>query len=315
MSWSQIQTFRRRRNPAAPEGPPIFEVDEAKYSVQPFELMPERPNQVILVPALGRAGPFPFTAKSDGPIEVFYIKAVVYEDAAGVPGAPVTTYDIDWFFEHPGKKIQFMNRQLSLLACAGDGGRPYVLPESIFVPAVQSLNVTFFNNEAVARHVELVLGSIKFYHFSVDAQTKEEIIGYVARRERTYTYFQTTDNAKVSLTALQLGQLAGFVLPDSTDMEIMKLTAQSTGAFRCKITDGQNDRGLMQQRMHSSLLFGGHHTDTFTGLSGSGGIFPARWATSWLVRRAAQVQLEFDDLSGAPNTVDPVLAGRRISYA
>lgn len=309
MSWSQLQTFRRRKADG------IYEVDEAKYSVQPFELQPERPNRIIRLAAGQVRGPFPLSAKSDGPIELFYVKVVVYADDNGAPGAPVTTYNIDWFLEHPGKRVQFMPRPLSLMACAGDGGRPYVMPESIFIPAVQSLNVTFTNNDTLnARHVEFVMGAIKFYHFSVDQVSKEEIMGYVARRERTYAYFQTTDE-KVVLTALQAGFPVFFTIPDSTDLEIMKLTVQSTGMFRAKITDGQNDRGLMMQSIHSSILFGGHDPTPLSGIGGSGGLFPARWATSWLVRRAAQVHLEFDDLSNAGNTVDPVLAGRRISYA
>lgn len=315
MSWSQVPTFLRvsDKDPD-PKKRGVIYMNPAKDWVQPFELTVSKPNQIISLAAGGQAGPFPLTAQYDGPIEVFYIKANVYEDDAGEPGALVTDYDIDFLLEHPGKRIQFSNRIVPLIALSGNGGLPYVLPETIFIPPVQSLNITLINNDlANARHVEIVMGGIKFYPNMAPSDMKAETWKYVDRRERTYAYWQTTDEPVV-LTANQ-ENIFFMTIPDNSDFEVFKLTAQATAAFRCLVRDGQNDRALTGDRVHSSLLFGGHQPLTGNAaVSGSGGLFPARWATSWLIRRSTKVQLDLLDLSGAENKVKCVFGGRKISY-
>jgi hypothetical protein len=308
MAWDQVKTFLRN-------GQGQVFINPAKDYIQPFELSVTKPNAIVKVPAGQRVGPFPLTAQYDGPIECFYVKVVVYEDSNGEPGAPVQDYDIDFLLEHPGKRIQFSNRFVPLLALSGDGGRPYVLPETIFIPPVQSLNITYVNNDGVNdRHVEFVMGAIKFYPNQSPGPIKRDVWAYIERRERTYAYWQTTDEAAV-LNASDVDRQFFMTIPDKDDLEVLKLTAQSTGEFRCRIRDGQNDRALTGDRIHGSLLFGGHQTTAAGGgLGGSGGIFPARWATSWLIRRATKVELDLTDLSGAQNTIKAVFGGRKVSY-
>lgn len=304
-SFAQIPTFVR--NPQTG----IISVSEQKDYIKPFELPVTNPNEVVTMAALQEVGPFTLTARHDGPLEIFFVKAVVYD----TNDVPLTNYDIDWFLEHPGKRKQFMNRFVPLIATAGDAGRPYVLPETIFLPAVQSLNVTFRNNDNAVRKVELVLGCIKYYANAAPVDQRDKIWKYAQRRESTYTFFQTTD-AAVALTALQTGLDARITVPDDTDLEIFKLSAQSTAAFRAQLRDGQNARAVTGARIHSSLLFGGHvATAMGGGVAGSGGNFPARWPTSFLVRRSTQLNMIFNELGNVANTVKVVMAGRRISYS
>ena len=312
MPWSQVPTFLRDKDTGQ-----IY-MNPAKDWVQPFELSVSKPNQIIQIPAGGRAGPFPLTAQYDGPIEAFYVKANVYAPAEDPtqPGALLQTYDVDFLLEHPGKRIQFSNRIVPLLGLSGNAAQPYVLPETIFIPPVQSLNLTLYNNDLVnAVFVEFVLGGIKFYpNMAPAGAIKEEVWKYVDRRERTYAYFQTTDEPVV-LTGLQKN-IFFMTIPDNSDFECFKLSQQSTGAFRCLIRDGQNDRALTGADIHRDLLFGGHAEmpDGAGGFLGSGGIWPARWASSWLIRRSTKVQLDLTDLTGSDNTIKPVFAGRKISY-
>ncbi|MGI0149766.1 MAG: hypothetical protein ACREDF_09590 [Thermoplasmata archaeon] len=305
MSWAQVPTFLRDKQGRTYLNP-------AKDWVQPFELSVSKPNQVITLAAGERRGPFPLTAQYDGPIEVFYVKVVVYDDT----DTPVTDYDIDFLLEHPGKRIQFSPRMVPLLACSGDGGRPYVLPETIFIPPVQSLNITLRNRDLVnERRVEIVLGGIKFYPNQAPGMIKKEVWEYIERRERTYAYLNTTDE-EIVLPAGATDDPNFMTIPDNADFECFKLTAQSTAPFRCRIRDGQNDRALTGDKIHSSLLFGAHQvTAAGGGVGGSGGIFPARWATSWMIRRSLKVQLDIDNLDTVnPNTVKPVFGGRKVSY-
>lgn len=305
MSWSQVQTFKRD-----PQGR-IFVNDEKDF-IKPIELPTDAPNRIVTIAANTRVGPFPLTAKHDGPIEIFYIKVVVY-NASDVAQAD---YNIDIQFEHPGKRKILQNRDIPLIAVAGDAGRPYVLPESIYLPEIQSLLVTYNNLDSAQRKVELVLGGIKYYKNSVPKELRRQLMDYVERRERTYTYFMTTDD-EVSLDASEGDQSEIMTVPDDTDLEILKMTCEATGAFRASLKDVENDRQITSgAQIHSSLLFGGHiATAMGGGVGGSGGCFPARWATSLLVRRSTQLELLFDDLSGQANTVKPVFAGRKIAYA
>lgn len=286
-------------------------LNPAKDYIQPFELTLDSPNEVVTIPANSRRGSFTATAQFDGPIEIFYIKAIVKDQS----NVPLTNYNVRVLFEHPGKRVLMQNRSVPLIAVAGDGGRPFVLPETIMIPAVQSLNVTLWNDDSQERRVQLVLGGMKYYPNAAPEDVRDDIWKYVELRKRTYTYFQTTEEA-ITMTAGQTDAIGNIRVPDDADLEIFKLTAQSTGRFRARIRDAQNDRGLMNSKVDGSLLFGGHiATAMGGGIGGSGGIFPARWATTWLVRRSVRFRIEVDDLSGAPNTLNPVFAGRKIAYA
>ena len=163
--------------------------------------------------------------------------------------------------------------------------------------------------------VEFVLGGIKFYPNMAPPDIRAETWKYVDRRDRTYAYFMTTDEPVV-LTSLQ-ETLFFMTVPDNADLEVFKLTSKSTAPYRCLVRDGQNDRALTGDKIHSSLLFGGHYDLTLGGspaVAGSGGVFPARWATSWLIRRSVKVQLDLVNLSQADNAIKPVFGGRKISY-
>lgn len=308
MSWDGIKTILRDDQGR------LF-LNPAKEYIRPYELTMEKPNRTITIPAGGQVGPIPMTAKLDGPIELFYIKVLVTDDQT--PPVPVTTYDIDWQIEHAGKRKIFSNRVMPLSATAGDAGRPYVLPETIFIPAVQSINVTFFNRDlGNARRVTLVMGGIKFYHQAAAQDVRKDLLGYVERRERTYTYWQLTDSLIV-LSANEANRAALMTIPDDADMEVFKMTSKSTGLYQAEIIDSEYSRSLTSGvKLQTSLLFGGHiATALGDGIGGSGGIYPARWATSLLLRRSGKFELQLDDLSAAPNTVKPVFGGRKISYA
>lgn len=305
MSWSQVPTFKRDAQGR------VF-VNPEKDFIYPIDVPTDAPNQTITLAANTRVGPFTLTAQSDGPIEFFYIKIVVKDNT----NTQLTDYNIDFFLEHSGKRKYLMNRDVPLIACAGDGGRPYVLPETIFLPAKQSLQVTFNNLDSAERRVEFVMGGIKYYPNAAPTKTRAELWNYTERREKTYTYFLTTDE-EIALTASETDAIYEATMPDDTDLEILKLTAEATGIFRLSIQDLSTSRSMTSgQQIMCNQVFGGHiATAMGGGLGGSGGVHPARWATSLLMRRSTQLELVLDDLSAAPNTVKPVFAGRKIAYA
>jgi hypothetical protein len=306
MSWSQIQTILKDAQGRLFTNP-------AKEFIRPFELPMDKPNKTITIPAGQQAGPIPFTAKLDGPIEIFFIKVLVTDDN----DTPVTSYDIDCQIEHAGKKVILSNRVMPLSAVSGDAGRPYVLPETIFIPAVQSINITFFNRDTQNdRKVTIVMGGIKYYHQAAPAEIRRDLLSYVERRERTYTYWLLTDSLIV-LDASETERSCLMTIPDDADMEVFKMTSKSSGAYEAEIKDSEYDRSLTAGvKLHCSLLFGGHDSTALAdGLGGSGGVYPAKWATSLLLRRSGKFEILVNNLTNSQNTIKPVFGGRKISYA
>jgi hypothetical protein len=186
-----------------------------------------------------------------------------------------------------------------------------VLPETIWLPAVQALLVTFFNDDSAERRVEFVMHGIKYYPHAAPEDMKNEIYSYTERRERTYCYWQTTDEP-VALVGSATGTEAFYTVPDDADLEIFKVSAVSTAAFRVEHRDGQTDRTYTSARIHGSLFAGGFSPTAI--LSGAGGVFPKRWATTMLVRRSIKNKFVFNNLSGSTNNVFMTLGGRKISY-
>ncbi len=310
MVWNQISTFKRDQ-----EG--RIYVNPERQFVKPFELPCDPPNVVVTVPAGGRAGPFPFTARWDGPIEIFYFKVTV-GDEDGIENF-LTDYNIRIFIEAPGKRKNLMNRPIQLISMAGCAGRVFVLPESVYLPNPQALSVSWINDDANVRNIELTMGGIKFYPNRAPEQIRRDLYGYASLRSRTYCYFMTTD-ADTTLTAGSTAQSL-FTVPDSEDFEAYKLTAHDTNvtagqSFRTRIREMSTDSAMTGAQIIAPNLWGGHDpTPIGGGIGGSGGIFPYRLATSMLIRRSTQVELETLEVGGGTHTIQYLMSGRKVSYA
>jgi len=298
--WAQIPTFRR-----LPDG--TIETNPLKDYAAPFDLLVDNPNSVITLASNQQGLGLPMTARHDGPIEVFALKAIVLDS----DNAPVTAHNVFFDLEHVGKRKKLNNRPIHLRSVQGDGGRPYILPETIWIPAVQSLFVRFYNNDLAERRVEFVLQGVKYYPHAAPDYLRKDIYSYTERRERTYCYFQTT-NEDVTLAGSATGTQAFYTVPDDADLEIFKATAVSDAAFRIQHQDGQTDRAYSSALMHSSLFFGGF--DASAVMFGAGGVFPNRWSTTLLVRRSIQNKFVMNNLSASENDIWITLGGRKISY-
>lgn len=306
--WAQIPSFRRRKTGPRPEDF-VIEVNPLKDYAVPFDLTPDKVNgtHVVTLAANQQGAEVPMTARHDGPIEGFAIKAIVLDSNNAPVAAPVIRVEI----QHVGKRKLLMNRPIDLRTIMGDAGRPYVLPETIFLPAIQSLTLRLFNDENAERRVEFVVHGVKYYEHAAPDSMRKELYEYTERRERTYTYWQTTDQV-VALGGSATGVSADLTMPDDADFEIMKATCASDAAFRVDYVDGGTDRAYTASRIHDSLFFGGFSPTAIA--SGAGGVFPSRWATSLLVRRGIKNRFVMDNLSAQTNNVFITLAGRKISY-
>lgn len=266
-------------------------------------------TNVITVGAGAAVGPFPMTVRYDGPFEGFYqmIRA--------------SSQEMTLFLELPGRKRFLMNREIHLGTLIGDAGRSGVIPETIFVPAVQVVLARFRDLSGSQQTVEYGLSGIKYYPMQAPQEVRKEMFSYLERRERTYPYWLTSDE-DIVLTPLQTGVFATFTVPGDTDLEIFKCTAWTDQAgsvgktIRGQIFESQDGRPLSNSMMDISLLMGGLDATALAGqFLNSGGIFPKRYATSWLVRRGTKFSVKLDSSSTATVRVFLTFWGRKISYS
>jgi hypothetical protein len=309
MIFNNIPTFKRDAQGRIVANP-------MRQFVKPFELTISAPNNTFTLPAGGRVGPLPMTARFDGPLELYYLKVTV-----GTPNIEdfVTDYAIRVLIESPGKRKTLMNRPIQLTSIAGTAGRVFVFPETIWLPSPQSLDFSFFSDAAVDLNVEMTIGAVKFYAPAAPSKLREELFGYASLRSRTYCYYMTTE-ADVTLTAGQTATNFANV-PDDADLEIFKLTARDTNttageSFRTRIRDMSTDSAVTGDAIIAPNLWGGHDpTPIGGGIGGSGGIFPYRLPTSLLVRRSTQLEFTTTELGGGAHTIQYCLAGRKVENA
>lgn len=270
----------------------------------------DAPNAIISLAASQTGRTVTYTARHDGPIEIYAIQAVVFNQAT--PPVVQTTHDIRVTFYHAGKRKNLNNRPIHIRTIQGDAGRPYILPETIWLPSMQAINITFDNLDVTAYNIEFILHGVKYYPAAAALDVRKEIFEYAERRERTYCYFQTT-NEDIALAGNATDQEANYTIPDDTDFEIVKASAVSDGQFRVAHRDAQTDRNYTSAQIHHSMFFGGYDTAALI-TTGSGGAFPGRWATSCLVRRGVTNRFVIDEISGQTNNIYITLAGRKISF-
>ena len=310
MIFNQVPTFKRDQQGR------IF-VNPERQFVKPFELTISAPNNTFTLPAGGRMGPFPFTARWDGPLELYYLKVTVGTDA-GIENF-ITDYSIRVMIESPGKRKQLMNRPIQLTSIAGTAGRVFVLPETIWLPNPQSLDITFFSDEAVDRTVEMTIGAIKFYPNQAPEQIRRDLYGYASLRSRTYCYFQTTEADTILTAGATQTNFAN--VPDDSDLEVFKLTARDDNttagqSFRTRIRDMATDSAVTGDAIIAPNLWGGHDPTPIGGnIGGSGGIFPYRLPTSLLLRRSTQLEFVTTELGGGNHTIQYVMSGRKVENA
>lgn len=257
-----------------------------------------------------RIGPFAMNVKHDGPFEAFFMSL------------RATQNDGTIFIEHAGKRKYLMNRPIHVMTLKADAGRAGVLAETIWIPAIQGLFVTFENFSGSSSDYEFVLSGVKYYQNNIEPKLRSELLAYTQRRERTNCYFLTSDE-DISMPALGaaavIRRTANFTVPDDADFEIFGLSIWTdqaiAGAIRGRIFDGATDRALSNSPVHVSMLGGGQVATAMAGQTDNpGGIYKKRYATSWLVRRGTRFRIEWESTVNAVVRVFPTFWGRKISY-
>ena len=133
-------------------GQPAVIVNPLKDYVRPFWLSTDEPNENLAVPASGSSAPTNLTVTAEGHFEGAYFTSFRSD--------PMTI-----LMNYPGKRMNLMNREIHLDTIAQLGETPFILPETLWVPAIRSINVTFRNLTANPATVRFVCHGRRWYHY------------------------------------------------------------------------------------------------------------------------------------------------------
>ena len=269
-------------------------INPAKRHVKPYALTTA--PTTIAVPALGTSAPITMPIDTQGHFEAFYAIC----DREGP--ATITLFD-------PGTSRFLMNREIHIdtivSGLSGAGGqRPFIWPESYFFnveDAGRSVITQFRDLSGQQNDIRFMLEGRRFYTKESPPEIYQKMYEYFGRKERTNVYFLTTD-LPVALPAATTETIATARVTDEADMEIFKIAAVADGPFEWTIRDTGTGRILSNDFTTNTQRTGTAE-------------FPFIFVEPLLVERNYQLQINFRNLSGAPNNVFFTMIGRRLYFA
>lgn len=198
-----------------------------------------------------------------------------------------------------------MNGAIHIGAICGGAGRPFFLPEALYVDELRNIQVTFTDISGAENSLRLVAHGSRFTGQQADP-TMERIRKRMEERQYLSTpYFYTTDGGPIALGA---GGVASAPITVGQDhhFQLMSLSAVSTGLFSIDIIHAQTGESIIQApaedhyEIGSEVLFGN-------------GNFPFRFHEPRLFQYGQKLIVNMTDRSGAPNTVHLALGGRALA--
>lgn len=270
-----------------------------KLDIQSFWLVPDDPNNPVVLGAATTSPPVLFTVGQDGPFEGFYLTH--HRDNA-------TDVLVDIYDE--GAKRHLMNRPVHIDTLMGQqfqgagpvaaGIGPHLFAETLFMHTSRSLIMTFIDVGAGNNIWPTVIGR-RFYNYANPSESMAMATEKRAARARFSTpyYLTTQDDVVVGAGAAANAFLQ--VTPEG-HFEWFKLTVVSTGDFTWQLFDARNNRAVTNGVVHVR--------------AGAGEApLPLVLPEPILYQANTRLRLALVDLSGAPNTIHWTLCGRRIYVA
>jgi len=269
----------------------LIYLNPLKKFVKPFWLVPQDVNNTgNLAVGANTAQPMILRNDQQGPFEGFY--ATVQHNG-----------DMLVRINDTGMQRDLMNRDVhvdTIFTPAPGGQSPFIFPESLWMDAGSTLQLTFTDISGVGQSVRPVIHGRKFYLRSAPRGIGTNVLARRERERRVSTpYFYTTDVA-VALTAGQTGLQVPLTVSQEGHFEARKITVVSTGAFDFRISENRNGINLAGAIFTSSVSCGGIAS------------FPYIFPESWLIERNTQLTVEFNNVFPGVNTIFFTISGRRI---
>lgn len=225
-------------------------------------------------------------------------------DWASIVGVSEGPFLIEFF--DPASQRRLQNRPIHSDCILGNAQRQFLLPEPYFFnigDSQRQLKCFLRDLSGSSNVVRMNLIGRRIYHKECPPDVQLDLEKTFGFGSRTYSYFLLPNETKVdgTVTPVGAGGTASFTFESdaSADTEIQKLMVKSSGPFTFTLRDRAMNRLLMPNPVHSDNGWGTN-------------FFPFFFADTYLVERQKQVIMDVVDLSGAPNYIYPVMAGRRL---
>lgn len=270
----------------------VYRINNLPFYVKPYYLVPKNaalnaanPEQITML-ANGASGQIPVFFVDEGAFEGAYLSAQ-YADERML----VTILD-------DVRKRPITGRPCYLPTIFGNGLRPAVLPESIFLDKRESLIMNFTDLSGDVNNIRPVIHGQRIY---TDKARDKQLDSYVERRlvraRYIMPYFCPLDtNPAIAGNA---SQDVYFTQDGTSHFEVKKLTYCSTGAFKFKIKDEAGEE-LTNDWVHATAGLGTAQ-------------YPFITYGPWMIRSGGIVTFTIEDLSGQTNTVYLTLIGRQLN--
>lgn len=197
----------------------------------------------------------------------------------------------------------FMSNPVHNNLCAGMGGLPLVLPETMFFIAGSFVQCEITNlSTTLTNAVRLAMVGRKF-NSEMKPEVRERRAGFMSSRP-TRSFWLTLDRTVASITAGATNQEFYLTMPSGSHFVVEQIMAESTGPFEFALFDSQTGR---------QLTFGaaGNGFIDSRMLTGPGGL-PSKTFGSPLLQPRRSIRVLFNDISGAANVIYLTLLGRRM---
>jgi len=248
---SQVETFARNA-----QGKLI--INPRKLDTQFFQLVPDAPNNPVVVAIGATSAPITFTVDQAGPFEAFYL---THHRRASIGLAEsFQAVWVDIFDE--GAKRNLSNRAIhidtimgkTIAAPAGTVGiGPHLLAESLFLNPSRPLTMRFQNfggGGAVALDIYPVVHGTRFYAFSNPAKSLAVAVEKRAARARISSpYWFTTDTDILAQVAATTANYNVTITADG-HFEWWKTMYVSDQDFMLTIFDQRNGRAFSNGAIH-----------------------------------------------------------------
>ena len=269
-------------------------LNELKQYVQPYWLVPQDiGNRGFLAVPANTQRHCVVVPDQNGPFEGSYI-------TADVPSGGLMNVRIN----EPGANRDLMNRDIllqTIFTPVPGAQNPFVLPETLWLEARQSLLLYFTDLSGLLNSVQPVIHGRKFNLRQARAGLADKFLAKRRlQRKVTTPYFYTTDQP-VTLAVGAIAQRANIQVDDAGHFVAYKITCWSQGPFEYRIIDGTSGATL------SGAVY-------IANTQGAGiAAFPYILPEPWFIPKNRILTLEFNNLRvGLTNNIFLTITGRRI---
>jgi len=272
----------------------VIFVNPAKRYVKPFWQTTD--PGVVTVAANGNSGIVPMTIdQSTGHFEVFY-----FEYEADGP------FTIQIFDE--GNRTFLMNRPVHINTIAGNGRRPFILPETMFINVARGtrqLSVILYDLSGASNDIQFAMVGRRFIFKEAPIEVFQTFDEYYGDKERTNLFFLTTSKAIESLAPNTPTDYEFRVTSDSFFEVIKNMAASDPVDANFNIT---------LKEYGSGRTFSPEGTPIRRDLIFGNGQYPHIFPESYLFERDYRILAQITNLEAVDIDVYLTMCGRRIKY-